>query len=89
MHERTPDQIRDEAIKWFNQVAPPKYNDGQARKEVTDNLDSHPDLIGALGEELTDAIFYLRSLAYQLDEKDEEIERLKSRLEYYESLAKR
>lgn len=83
MLPRTPDQIRDEAMKWFKQVAPAKYNDGQARKEVTDNLDRHPDLIGALGEELVDGMFYLRSLAYQLDEKDDRIAELERQVASY------
>ena len=30
--ERTPDEIRDDAMKVFNQMAPAKYDDGQARQ---------------------------------------------------------
>tara|TARA_R110002020_G_scaffold71312_1_gene184355 strand:- start:78 stop:344 length:267 start_codon:yes stop_codon:yes gene_type:complete len=86
---RTPDQIRDHAVKWFNQVAPPKYDDGQRRKEVTNNLDKHPNLIEAIGEELIDGIFYLRSLAYQLDEKELKIEELEKQVKYYKELAGR
>ena len=46
---RTPDQIRDHAVRAFNQLAPAKYDVGQAKSEVTNNLDQHPDLIGGCG----------------------------------------
>ena len=31
---RSPDKIRDDAIQWFNTIAPLKYNEGQAKSEV-------------------------------------------------------
>ena len=86
---RTPDQIRDHAVKCFNQVAPPKYDDGQARKEITSNLDQHPDLVGALREELIDGWFYLHSLAQQIDEKDSKIAELEFQLKRYKEMVKR
>tara|TARA_Y100001973_G_C4973010_1_gene220531 strand:+ start:199 stop:495 length:297 start_codon:yes stop_codon:yes gene_type:complete len=82
--ERTPDQIRDDAMKWFNQVAPAKYNDGQARQEITNNLDKHPDLVEAIGEELTDGIFYLRSLSRQIDELKLQVDQLQKRNKWLE-----
>ena len=71
-------------MKWFNQVAPAKYDDGQARQEVTNNLDKHPDLIGAIGEELTDGIFYLRSLNRQIDELKLQVDQLQKRNKWLE-----
>tara|TARA_R100001244_G_scaffold84612_1_gene65043 strand:- start:990 stop:1274 length:285 start_codon:yes stop_codon:yes gene_type:complete len=87
--ERTPNEIRDDAMKWFNQVAPAKYNAGQERQEVTSNLDRHPNLIDAIGEELTDGIFYLRSLARQVDELELQVDKLDKRNKYLEELIKR
>ena len=87
--ERTPDEIRDDAMRWFSQVAPAKYDEGQARQEVTSNLDRHPNLIEAIGEELTDGIFYLRSLARQIDELELQIDRLEKRNKYLEEMIKR
>lgn len=86
---RSPDQIRDHAVRCFNQLAPPKYDDGQRRKEVTPNLDQHPDLVGALREELIDGWFYLESLARQMDEKDCEIVELKKQVQHWKELAQR
>jgi cell division protein FtsB len=56
---------------------------------VTSNLDRHPNLIGALGEELTDGIFYLRSLARQIDELELQIDKLEKRNKYLEEMIKR
>ena len=75
--DRSPNQIRDHAVRCFNQLAPKKYDDGQARKEITDNLDQHPDLIGAIREELIDAFFYNESLAAQRNAMEAEIDQLK------------
>ena len=74
--ERTPAQIRDDAIRCFNQMAPAKYDDGQARQEVTSNLDKHPDLGGAIREELCDAWFYNESRERQVDELQLKVEQL-------------
>jgi hypothetical protein len=86
---RTPDEIRDSAVRCFNQLAPAKYDVGQAKSEVTNNLDKHPDLINALREELIDGWFYLGSLATQLDEKDERIRELEAEVERWKEMAKR
>jgi hypothetical protein len=86
---RTPTQIRDDAVRCFNQLAPAKYDDGQRRKEVTSNLDKHPDLINAIREELLDGWFYVGSLAAQLDEKDSRIAELEFEVERWKELAKR
>jgi hypothetical protein len=86
---RTPNEIRDSAVRCFNQLAPEKYDVGQANSEVTDNLDQHPDLVGALREELIDGWFYLGSLAAQLDEKDERIATLEAEVERWKERAQR
>ena len=86
---RTPTQIRDDAVRCFNQLAPAKYDDGQRRKEVTSNLDTHPDLVGAIREELMDGWFYLNSLAAQIDEKDSRIDELEAEVERWKEMAKR
>jgi len=65
---RTPSEIRDSAVRCFNQLAPAKYDIGQAKSEVTNNLDNHPDLINAIREELLDGWFYVSSLAEQHDQ---------------------
>lgn len=86
---RTPDQIRDHSVRCFNQLAPEKYDLGQAKSEVTNNLDQHPDLIGALREELLDAWFYLGSLQQQVDNKDCRIDELEKELKRWKEMAKR
>jgi hypothetical protein len=86
---RTPDEIRDSAVRCFNQLAPAKYDVGQAKSEVTDNLDKHPDLINAIREELLDGWFYVGSLAAQLDEKDSRIAELEREVERWKEMAKR
>ena len=84
---RTPDEIRDHAIKAFNQTAPAKYDEGQRVNGGL--LDNHPDLIGAIREELTDGLFYVESLRHQLDEKDKRIAALERDVERWKELAKR
>lgn len=86
---RTPDQIRDHAVRAFNQLAPAKYDVGQAKSEVTNNLDQHPDLIGAVREELIDGWFYVDSIAALLDKKDKQIAELKYEVERWKEIAKR
>ena len=39
---RSPDQIRDHAVRCFNKLAPPKNDDGQRRQEIASNHDQHP-----------------------------------------------
>jgi hypothetical protein len=87
--KRTPDEIRDDAVRVFNQLAPAKYNEGQRKQEVTPNLDDHPDLVGAIREELMDAWFYTDALATQLNKKDERIAELEARVAHWKGAAKR
>lgn len=84
---RTPNQIRDHAVKAFTQMAPTKYDIGQATNGGL--LDQHPDLIGAIREEFVDGWFYLESLRHQMDKKDQEIARLKFEVERWREMAKR
>ena len=86
---RTPDQIRDHAVRAFNQLAPTTYDIGQAKSEVTNNLYQHPDQIGALREELLDGWFYLESLRQQVDEKDKQIAALEYEVQRWKDIAKR
>lgn len=86
---RTPNEIRDSAVRCFNQLAPAKYDIGQAKSEVTNNLDNHPDLIGALREELLDAWFYLGSLQQQLDDKDSRIDELEAEVKRWKEVSAR
>ena len=86
---RTPNEIRDSAVRCFNQLAPEKYDIGQAKSEVTNNLDKHPDLINAIREELLDGWFYVGSLAEQLNEKDERIAELEREVERWKEMTKR
>ena len=86
---RTPSEIRDSAVRCFNQLAPAKYDIGQAKSEVTNNLDNHPDLIGALREELLDAWFYLGSLQQQLDDKDSRIDELEAEVKRWKEVSAR
>ena len=87
--ERTPDEIRDDAMKVFNQMAPAKYDDGQARQEITNNLDKHPDLIQAKREEIMDLWFYNECEARQIDELRLQVDELQKRNAYLEELIKR
>ena len=85
--KRTPAQIRDNALRGFQPSAKPKYDLGQLRAGT--NLDEHPDLVGAIREELIDGWFYLESLAHQLDEKEERIAVLEAEVERWKEMAKR
>lgn len=87
--KRSPDQIRDDAMRVFRQQAPTKYDEGQARQEVTSNLDDHPDLGQAIREELMDAWFYNESRERQIDELRLRVDNLERMVEYYKDLAKR
>jgi len=87
--ERTPDEIRDDAMKVFNQMAPAKYDDGQARQEITNNLDKHPDLTQAKREEIMDLWFYNECEARQIDELRLQVDQLQKRNAYLEELIKR
>ena len=73
---RTPTEIKEQAIMCFKQMAPHKYDEGQAKAEARGkhtNLDEHPDLITEAKFEALDLWFYLDSLAQQMDEKDQRI----------------
>ena len=85
--ERSPGQIRDNAMRCFAQEAKLKYDKGQ--KEAGTNLDEHPDLVGAVREELMDAWFYLHSLAKQIDDKDSRMAELEFEVERWKERAKR
>ena len=87
MLERTPNQIRDEAIKCFNQMAPAKYNAGQ--KEHGGLLDNREDIIADLRGEAIDFWFYVETAARQLEEKDERIEELEKQVKHYKEIASR
>jgi len=87
MKERTPSEIREQAVMCFKQMARPKYDKGQ--KEKGTNLDDHDDLIGAIREELIDGWFYLESLAKQVDDKDIRIAELEFEVERWKEQAKR
>ena len=87
MTERSPSEIREQAIMCFKQMARPKYDKGQ--KEKGTNLDDHPDLVGAIREELVDGWFYLDSLAKQIDDKNSRIAELEFEVERWKEQAKR
>ena len=87
MLERTPNQIRDESIKCFNQMAPAKYNAGQL--EHGGLLDEREDIIADLRGEAIDFWFYVETAARQLEEKDERIEELEKQVKHYKEIASR
>ena len=87
MLERTPNQIRDEAIKCFNQLAPAKYDLGQ--EEHGGNLDNREDIITDLRGEAIDFWFYVETAARQMEEKDERIEELEKQVKHYKEIASR
>ena len=87
MTRRTPNQIRDESIKCFNQLAPAKYNAGQ--EEHGGLLDEREDVINDLRGEAIDFWFYVETAAWQLQEKDERIEALEKQVEHWKEIAKR
>ena len=87
MKERSPSEIREQAIMCFKQMARPKYDKGQQEKGT--NLDDHDDLVGAIREELVDGWFYLESLAKQIDVKDSRIAELEFEVERWKEQAKR
>jgi len=87
VNKRTPNQIRDESIKCFNQLAPAKYNAGQ--EEHGGLLDEREDVINDLRGEAIDFWFYVETAAWQLQEKDERIEALEKQVEHWKEIAKR
>tara|TARA_R100001244_G_scaffold1872_1_gene3032 strand:+ start:375 stop:722 length:348 start_codon:yes stop_codon:yes gene_type:complete len=76
---RTPNEIKEHAIMCFRQMAPAKYDKGQQKAQT--NLDEHPDLVGAIREELVDGWFYLHSLAQQIEINDSYIAELELELD--------
>ena len=92
IEERTPKEIREQAIMCFKQMARPKYDEGQAKAEARrlhTNLDDHPELIRECRFEVLDMWFYLDSLAWQVDQKDQEIARLEFQVEKWKEMASR
>ena len=87
MTERSPSEIREQAIMCFKQMARPKYDKGQ--KEKGTNLDGHRDLVGAIREELVDGWFYLDSLAKQIDATKSRIAELEFEVVRWKEQAKR
>jgi hypothetical protein len=87
LQERTPNQIRDESIKCFNQMAPAKYDAGQS--EHGGLLDEREDIIADLRGEAIDFWFYVETAARQLEEKDERIEELEKQVKHYKEIAAR
>jgi hypothetical protein len=84
---RTPDQIRDHAMKAFNQIAPHKYNTGQ--EEHGGILDERDDIVTECRNEAVDLWFYLEAVRHQMDEKDSRIARLEAEVERWKEMAKR
>jgi hypothetical protein len=64
---RTPDQIRDDAIAHFIERAVPKFNKGQA--EHGGSCDERANF-EELENEIIDLWFYLMSLKYKLERKE-------------------
>ena len=87
MKERSTDQIREQAIMCFKQMAPAKYDKGQMEKGT--NLDDNPNLVTECRYEAIDLWFYLDSLAHQLDCKDSRIAELEFEVERWKEMAKR
>jgi len=87
MRVRTPNQIKNESIKCFNQLAPAKYDAGQL--EHGGLLDERKDIINDLRGEAIDFWFYVETAARQMEEKDERIEELEKQVERYKEIAKR
>ena len=79
MKERSTDQIREQAIMCWKQMARPKYDKGQ--KEKGTNLDDNPNLVTECRYEAIDLWFYLDSLAYQMDAKDSRILALEAQID--------
>jgi len=79
---RTPNEIKEQAIMCFKQMARDKYDEGQAKAELKGdypNLDDRPDLIKQARFEVLDMWFYLDSLAHQLDQLESEVDMYKRR----------
>ena len=85
--DRSPDQIMEQAVLCWRQMAPAKYNKGQIEKGT--NLDDNPDLITECKYEAIDLWFYLDSLAHQIDAKDSRIAELEFEVNRWKELAKR
>ena len=76
----------------FKQMARPKYDEGQRSAEArgeNENLDNHPELIRECRFEILDLWFYLDSLAWQMDQKDQEIARLEFQVKKWKEQASR
>lgn len=62
--DMTPDTIRDTAMRRFNQLAPAKYDRGQAEHGglITDR-----DLLVEIEQEIVDLWFYVQAMRQKLD----------------------
>ena len=87
MKVRTPNEIKEQAIMCWKQMARPKYDKGQEEKGT--NLGDNPDLITECRYEAIDLWFYLDSLAHQIDGKDSRIAELEHEVERWKENAKR
>tara|TARA_R110000824_G_scaffold125134_3_gene284052 strand:- start:1364 stop:1588 length:225 start_codon:yes stop_codon:yes gene_type:complete len=65
--ERTPDEIRDAAIVHFIERAVPKFNKGQ--EEHGGSCDQRANF-EELENEIIDLWFYMQSLKYKLERKE-------------------
>lgn len=87
---RTPDQIRDEAVRTFVVRAKAKYDKGQS--EHGGNLDKNVQWKD-LEDEIIDHVFYFYSKWFQVEERisalESEVEHWKAKAKHYEELAKR
>ena len=87
MEERTPNEIRDEAVTEWNSSAPLKYDIGQ--KAAGDNLDAKHDLIGEAKKEAIDLWFYLCSAEKERQDLIDTIHRLKKEVGHWREIAMR
>ena len=87
MDKRTPDQIRDEAVKEWNSSAPLKYDIGQ--EAAGDNLDEKHDLIGEAKKEAVDLWFYLCSAEREKQSLLLRIQSLNREVEHWKEIARR
>lgn len=90
MKPRTPDQIRDEAIRAFVARARDKYNQGQLEHGgILDENVKWEDL----EDEIIDHVFYFYSKWFQVEERigalERDVEYWKGKAEYYKELASR
>ena len=86
MSTRTPDQIRDESMARFNQVAPVKYDVGQ--NEHGGHLDENVNFTD-IEYEAVDFWHYIQSLKHKYEPLLEENKTLRRRVAALEEMVKR